>query len=175
MAHITSAHVGVRSIDAVPGRPEQFRVVARTVDTPRGPATLLVGVNDDDVSDPVRILSRVLAGAVPLVVASLAALTGQKLPNQAAPDSVDVLPALLGKTKEGREVLVEQGRNIAVRKKNWKYIEPAKQNAGGAAKAQLYDLGEDLAEQRNLAGQKPEKVKELSKLLDVIRKSGRMP
>ena len=75
MAPITSAHVGVRTVDDVPGRPEQFRVVVRTVDTPRGPATLLVGVNDDDVSDPVRILSRVLAGAVPLVVASLAALT----------------------------------------------------------------------------------------------------
>ena len=75
MAPITSAHVGVRTVDDVPGRPERFRVVARTVDTPRGPATLLVGVNDDDVSDPVRILSRVLAGAVPLVVASLAALT----------------------------------------------------------------------------------------------------
>ena len=75
MAPITSAHVGVRTVDDVPGRPERFRVVARTVDTPRGPATLLVGVNDDDVSDPVRILSRVLAGAVPLVVAALAALT----------------------------------------------------------------------------------------------------
>ena len=37
MAPITSAHDGVRTVDDVPGRPERFRVVARTVDTPRGP------------------------------------------------------------------------------------------------------------------------------------------
>jgi arylsulfatase A-like enzyme len=109
------------------------------------------------------------------LLASLAALTNQKLPNHAAPDSVNVLPALLGQSQEGRELLVEQGRNIALRQKNWKYIEPTKQNAGGAAKPQLYDLGEDLAEQHNLASQRPEKVKELSSVLDGIRKSGRMP
>ena len=45
----------------------------------------------------------------------------------------------------------------------------------GRAKPQLYDLGDDLAEQHNLASQRPEKVKELSGILDGIRKSGRMP
>ena len=109
------------------------------------------------------------------LVASLAALTNQKLPNRATPDSVNVLPALLGQSEEGRELLVEQGRNIALRQKNWKYIEPVAQKAGGAAKPQLYDLSDDLAEQHNLASQRPEKVKELSGLLGVIRKSGRMP
>jgi arylsulfatase A-like enzyme len=109
------------------------------------------------------------------LLASLAALTNQKLPNRAGPDSVNVLPALLGQSQEGRELLVEQGRNIALRQKNWKYIEPVKQNAGGGPKPQLYDLGEDLAEKHNLVSQRPEKVKELSGLLDSIRKSGRMP
>ena len=109
------------------------------------------------------------------LLASLAALVNQKLPNHAAPDSVNVLPALLGQSQEGRELLVEQGRNIALRQKNWKYIEPAKQNDGGVPKPQLYDLGDDLAEQHNLASQRPEKVKELSRVLDGIRKSGRMP
>ncbi len=109
------------------------------------------------------------------LLASLAALTNQKLPNQAAPDSVNVLPALLGESQEGRKTLVEQGRNIALRQGKWKYIEPAKQNAGGIPKPQLYDLGEDLGEQRNLTNQRPEKVKELAKVLDDIRKSGRMP
>ena len=69
------------------------------------------------------------------LLASLAALTNQKLPNHAAPDSVNVLPALLGQSQEGRELLVEQGRNIALRQKNWKYIEPVKQNAGGSRQA----------------------------------------
>ena len=65
----------MRTVADVPGRPERFRVVAEG-STRRGDRQRCsVGVNDDDVSDPVRILSRVLAGAVPLVVASLAALT----------------------------------------------------------------------------------------------------
>jgi arylsulfatase A-like enzyme len=109
------------------------------------------------------------------LLASLAALTNQKLPNHAAPDSVNVLPALLGQSQEGRELLVEQGRNIALRQKNWKFIEPVKQNGGFAPKPQLYDLGDDLAEKHNLAGQRPEKVKELSGILEGIRKSDRMP
>jgi arylsulfatase A-like enzyme len=109
------------------------------------------------------------------LLASLATLTDQKLPNHAAPDSVNVLPALLGQSREGRELLVEQGRNIALRQKNWKYIEPIKQNAGGQPKPQLYDLGDDLAERHNLASERPEKVKELSGILGGIRKSGRMP
>lgn len=109
------------------------------------------------------------------LLASLAALTDQKLPNHAAPDSVNVLPALLGQSDVGRELLVEQGRNIALRQKNWKYIEPTAKPAGGEAKPQLYDLGEDLSEQHNLASQRPEKVKELSRVLNGIRKSGRMP
>jgi arylsulfatase A-like enzyme len=109
------------------------------------------------------------------LLASLATLTNQKLPNHAGPDSVNVLPALLGQSEKGRELLVEQGRNIALRQNNWKYMEPGPRNAGGPAKPQLYDLGEDLGEQHNLASQRPEKVKELTGLLDGIRKSGRMP
>jgi arylsulfatase A-like enzyme len=109
------------------------------------------------------------------LLASLAVFTDQKLPNHAAPDSVNVLPALLGESPNGREELVEQGRNIGLRQKNWKYIEPARQNAAGPNQRQLYDLGKDLSEQHNLAKQQPEKVKELSSALDRIRKSGRMP
>jgi arylsulfatase A-like enzyme len=123
---------------------------------------------------PAGAMSNALICQIDLL-ASLAALTNQKLPNHAAPDSVNVLPALLGESQDGRELLVEQGRNIALRQKNWKYIEPAKQSAGGVARAQLYNLDEDLAEQRNLARERPEKVKELSSVLERIRKSGRMP
>ena len=112
------------------------------------------------------------------LVRSLAALTNQKLPNQAGPDSVDVLPALLGESPQGRSQLVEQGRSIAVRDGKWKLIEGG---AGGpnaraaAGKPQLFNLADDLAESTNLASQEPERVRQLSKLLDDIRKAGRMP
>ena len=44
------------------------------------------------------------------LLASLASLTHQKLPNHAGPDSVNVLPALLGESEKGRDQLVEEGR-----------------------------------------------------------------
>jgi arylsulfatase A-like enzyme len=121
---------------------------------------------------PAGGISDALIGQIDLL-ASLAALANQKLPNRAAPDSVNVLPALLGQSQHGRDELVEQSRNLAVRQGNWKYIEPEKRPEGG--KPQLYNLADDIAEQHNLIKQRSEKLKELSKRLDEIRKSGRMP
>jgi arylsulfatase A-like enzyme len=117
-------------------------------------------------------------------LASLAALTNRPLPNHAGPDSVDLLPAILGETQIGRETLVEQARSFAFRKGPWKLIEPSagpsvdantKSETGAAPQAQLYNLANDLAETENLAKRHPEKVQELSMLLDEIRKSGRLP
>ena len=108
----------------------------------------------------------------------------QTLPNRAGPDSVNLLPALLGESQVGRDVLVEQARSIALRKGAWKLIEPSagptvdantKSETGAATQAQLYNLADDLAESKNLAKQHPEKFEELSKMLDDIRRSGRMP
>jgi arylsulfatase A-like enzyme len=118
------------------------------------------------------------------LLATMAALTQNKLPNYAGPDSVNVLPALLGKSPHGRDVLVEQGRSIAIRKLNWKLIEA---NNGSAVKraaapkprpktgSQLYNLNDDLAETKNVAKQHPEKVEELSELLKIVLESGRRP
>jgi arylsulfatase A-like enzyme len=106
------------------------------------------------------------------LLASLAALTQQELPNQAGPDSVNLLPALVGETERGRDTLVEHARSFALRQGNWKYIEP---NQAGQGRPQLYDLARDLGEQRNLAQLQPAKVKELASQLDRIRRSGRMP
>jgi arylsulfatase A-like enzyme len=115
---------------------------------------------------------------------SLAALSGRPLPNRAGPDSVNVLPALLGESKTGRDSLVEQGRAIAVREGVWKLIVPAegprrdsstKSETGASRQPQLYNLADDLSESKNLARKHPEKVAELSKLLAEIRQSGRMP
>jgi arylsulfatase A-like enzyme len=111
------------------------------------------------------------------LLASLATLTNEKLANQAGPDSVDVMPALLGKSPHGRDQLVEQGRSIAVREGKWKLIEAAAGRNGRAApgKSQLYNLADDQAESKDLASQQPERVRNLSKLLDDIRRAGRMP
>ena len=47
------------------------------------------------------------------LLASLAALTGQTLPDNAGPDSINVLAALLGTSDKGRDSLVEQARGLA--------------------------------------------------------------
>jgi signal transduction histidine kinase len=66
---------GVRTIRDVPGRSETFRVNTRQIATPAGPRLLIVGINHDDITDPVRILTRLLAVTVPAVVALLGVLT----------------------------------------------------------------------------------------------------
>jgi arylsulfatase A-like enzyme len=103
---------------------------------------------------------------------SLAKLCGQELAADAGPDSFDVLPALLGQSAKGRDHLVEQGGPIALRQGKWKLVaRPGAPRPEG--RAELYDLEADPGEKNNLAGKDPRKVKELTDLLNGIRKSGR--
>ena len=115
-------------------------------------------------------------------LASLAAFTNQKLPAEAAPDSSDLLSALLGESGNGRDHLVEQAGVLALRQGSWKFIEPGRgpgilantaTETGQASEAQLYNLADDIGETNNLALQHPQRVKELSDLLQRIRSDGR--
>ena len=118
--------------------------------------------------------------------ASFAALTGVSIPEGQCRDSINVLPYILGGTTEKplRETFVPHNGGVqgpfALRQGNWKYI-PAGQQRQPNAKApgakpanflqpkpQLYDLSTDLSEQKNLADDKPEKLKEMQELLAKI-------
>lgn len=103
------------------------------------------------------------------LVASLAALVGKSLPDNAGADSFNVLPALLGKSEKGRTVLVEQARVLALREDQWKYIEPG---ANGQP-AELYDLENDPDESDNLAAKHPDRVGSMASMLQRIREEGR--
>ncbi len=125
--------------------------------------------------------SEALVGQIDFL-SSFAALTGRKLDAEAAPDSFDVLPALLGRTKIGRDHIVEHAGALSLIKGQWKYIEPnsgAKFNKntgtemGNDPEPQLYNLAEDIGEKRNLAAQHPERVSELANDLKRIRAQGR--
>jgi arylsulfatase A-like enzyme len=114
--------------------------------------------------------------------ASFAALAGQKLADGDAPDSFNVLPALLGESRQGRDHLVEQAAVLSLRQGPWKLIEPGKGpkvfattgiESGQAPEAQLYDLADDLGETKNVAARHPERVKELRERLQRIRSDGR--
>jgi arylsulfatase A-like enzyme len=116
------------------------------------------------------------------LLASFAALSGQRLTPAERFDSQDTLDAFLGRSKVGREELIEQAAGLALRVGQWKYIEPSnrpKMNAetntelGNDTVPQLYDLAADPGESRNVAAKYPERVKEMDGLLQTIRKAPR--
>ena len=58
------------------------------------------------------------------LLASFAALAGRKLPDDAAPDSFNLLPALLGKSRQGRPHIVEHATALSLIAGDWKVIQP---------------------------------------------------
>ena len=121
-------------------------------------------------------------------VASFAALLGQTADlstearvgsSRANVDGENVLAALLGTSKTGRSVLVEQaGARLALRQGAWKFIPPSQgpkiqQNTntetGNDPQPQLYDLANDPGERTNVAAANPEKARELAAILEGIR------
>src|SRR5690606_33657316 len=117
------------------------------------------------------------------IYASLAALTGQSISGQNAPDSFNNLETLLGENIN-REYIVQQSINntLSLVENNWKYIEPSKGPAinkntnielGNNPLPQLYDLKNDPSETANIADQHPEIVSRLRDKLAEIRASER--
>jgi arylsulfatase A-like enzyme len=119
--------------------------------------------------------------------ATCAGILGRKLPDDAAEDSVSILPALTGEAKTPlREAVVHHSINgsFAIRQGQWKlelcpdsggWSEP-KPGAAAAAKlppVQLYDLANDIGESRNVEAQHPEVVARLTALLEKYAADGR--
>jgi arylsulfatase A-like enzyme len=104
--------------------------------------------------------------------ASLAALSGQPLPPDAALDSWNVLEALLGRSATGRTELVTEGigHQTLLRVGDWVFIPPypgrpinpnTGTEMGCAAEPQLYNLTQDIGQRSNLAGEHGELVAKL--------------
>jgi arylsulfatase A-like enzyme len=114
--------------------------------------------------------------------ASFAALTGQALGSAEAPDSFNVLSAILGESKTGRERLVEHANVLALREGNLKVIErgqgPRRSAAtntelGTEPNLQFFDLATDLGETNNISGAKADEAKAAAQALEKIRQSPR--
>jgi arylsulfatase A-like enzyme len=114
------------------------------------------------------------------LMASFAALTGQKLENGAGPDSYNNLDALLGNSEKGRDWLVEHAGRLSIIKGDWKYIEPGQGEklfahvnieSGSDSVPQLYNIKSDIGETKNLAKDNPLIVNELTQLLLKIKNS----
>jgi len=98
-----------------------------------------------------------------------------KLDAEAAPDSFSVLPALLGRKQNtsvrDHLVLHTNGKGpLALRAGRWMLIAKSRGSIKGA---ELYDLSEDLAQTRDLAGEHFKKAEELGEMLRRIQDTGR--
>lgn len=136
----------------------------------------------------VRWPGKVKAGSVSDATTTLANLTAtcQEILADKGPtplDSYSILPVLLGNTKRvlGQPAVVHSSSVgfFVIRKGDWKLIEG--RGSGGFTEpqvikpetgkpaGQLYNLATDRSERQDLYDQHPEKVKELTLLLDQIR------
>jgi len=118
------------------------------------------------------------------MLATTAALVGEKLPppTEAAEDSHNILPALLGQ-QPGKplrpDMIVHSVDGVfAIRQGPWKWIEgkPAVRQPpairAAECRPQLCNLDEDPAEQNDVAQRNPEVAERLAKLLDQYRQQG---
>jgi len=99
------------------------------------------------------------------VTASMAHLVEAEIPAGQAPDSADVLDALLGESPTGRDELVgiQSGRNLFLRRGDWKWI-PARKDQPGM----LFDLAHDPAETTDVAAEHPALAAELDARLEAV-------
>lgn len=127
-------------------------------------------------------------------MATVAAILGAKLPDNAAEDSVNVLPVLLGEKLSSpiRDATVHhsaQGK-FAIRKGDWVLIDAASGDDNGlrgepqwlkeersytahSLPGELFNLRDDLAQRHNRFAERPEHVLELKTLLEKYKSEGR--
>ena len=130
------------------------------------------------------------------VMATCAALVGASLPRDAAEDSYNMLPVLLG--KQGKEpvrtYMLQQTMShaMSIRQGSWKYLDHrgsggnnydrkgewgmspfAIEDTDPDAPGQLYDLASDPGETTHVYSQHPDRVAAMKKQLETFKKSGR--
>lgn len=120
------------------------------------------------------------------MLATVAAIVGEKLPDNAAEDSFNILPAFEGDKTDAaiRPATVHQSASgqLAIREGGWKLIATLPRPAGKAgpqgkaaepSEPELYNLEDDPAETKNMHAAQPEVVARLAMLLEKYRREGR--
>ena len=125
------------------------------------------------------------------IMATIASVIGYELPDDAATDSFDMLPVMLGNDEPVREHLLTQSfrGEFQIRKGNWKYLDHKGSGGNGYEKGilkkyaleekapeapgQLYDLEKDPGETTNLYFKEEATRKKMQALLKELKESGR--
>ncbi len=122
------------------------------------------------------------------LLATCAAVVNEKLPDDAAEDSYNILPAIIGENynKPIREATVHHSVNgsFSIRQGKWKlemcpgsggwsYPRPGKDDLTGFPPIQLYNLQNDIGEKKNVYQEHPEVIENLAELLTKYVKNGR--
>lgn len=94
-------------------------------------------------------------------------------------DGVDVMDALLGKSKKGREELLLDacGDNVLLRQGDWISIPPmvhegywvAPMESGRMKESQLFNVKKDVGQKNNVAAKYPKRVQQMEKRIKEIR------
>lgn len=125
--------------------------------------------------------SRALVSQVD-AVRTLAAIAGSKLPDGAAPNSLDMHETWLGRSKASRPYAVKMAANhaLVLRTGQWKYIEPCqgapmitwgpKIETGYLKAPQLFNVGNKAYEDHDEASLHPTVVKECQGIIDGVRR-----
>ncbi|MGB0373114.1 MAG: sulfatase family protein [Opitutales bacterium] len=114
------------------------------------------------------------------LMASLATLIGQDIPNGAALDSRDIFAALKGNDPIGLPFMATEAtaRHRGLREGDWKFnfSLPRKKNKSGQSgysQGELYNLAEDIGEQNNVFSKYPEIAEKMrSKLIAILEAPG---
>lgn len=120
------------------------------------------------------------------IIATVADILGESLPDNAAEDSISFYGTLRGEANGKRDHVVSHSVNgsFAIRQGPWKLLlcpdsggwsrpRPGSAEAQQLPPMQLYNLEDDLGEQHNLVDRHPDKVQELVALLERIVDNGR--
>ncbi|MEN3941048.1 arylsulfatase [Prosthecobacter sp. SYSU 5D2] len=124
------------------------------------------------------------------ILATVAAIIGAEIPAGSANDSYNQLPVWKENAPSPRTTIVHNTKEdaYALRHQNWLLVAaksgaqskvPAWYNeefgyAKNEHEGELYDLSTDLAQKHNLYAEKPDKVKELTGLLEQVRSKGQV-
>jgi arylsulfatase A len=97
-------------------------------------------------------------------------ISGQSVPKTS--DGLSMLPELLGDHGQQKHDYLywELGSSQALRKDNWKIVSKWNKRKKSAA-TELYDLGKDISESKDLAEKNPAMVSQLLKIMNSARSS----